>query len=352
MGWKLKLIALLIAIVAMAYNAWIISIPIFAYLLLSISWRRSSSTSEIPKKVKIERASRKLCKRHILGSLFLILSFLATMLAGIFSPIAFASIGLLLIFWKRIIDLPIFLSIKPVNESILMQRSLLPFYWFAMVEVKLLSKLDRALSGVSESILIIASEKPSIHLLFSAIALSEKSAERKVLNRIEEAVDVLAPMGAYLLPLDSKQTESILCISIQSLKFDPDDPLPSLSTLPFDALVIKPDKGFVGSIGVYKKIEKSGEIKTTLLPPQYNMKRTPLLWEVFKSIENRIQFSNPDRYTSFLTSMFATRGEALGERLVDDGASVSSQALSIQSLNTFFVELSRAQLRAIVKTYT
>jgi hypothetical protein len=75
------------------------------------------------------------------------------------------------------------------------------------------------------------------------------------------------------------------------------------------------------------------------------------LWEVFQELGKKIQWPKPDEYTTFLASIFATKGETIGERIVEAGSTGDSKEVLVQSLGTPAVQLSRAQLRAIARIY-
>jgi len=73
--------------------------------------------------------------------------------------------------------------------------------------------------------------------------------------------------------------------------------------------------------------------------------------EVFKAIGSRLAWPNPDRYTAFLSSLLATSNEPVGTRILDAGAGPQSQTVVVRSQGSPPVELSRPQLRAVVRMY-
>ena len=74
----------------------------------------------------------------------------------------------------------------------------------------------------------------------------------------------------------------------------------------------------------------------------------PLVWEALEVLGEKFQVREADVYTNFLSSVCATRGEGLGERLVNEGRDGSATVM-ISSLGAAQVELTRPQLRAIVE---
>ena len=74
------------------------------------------------------------------------------------------------------------------------------------------------------------------------------------------------------------------------------------------------------------------------------------MWEALETIGERHALNPADAYTSFLSSVCATRGEGLGERLQNGGVTEAGNIL-VGSLGAEHVELSRPQLRAIMSAY-
>ena len=81
------------------------------------------------------------------------------------------------------------------------------------------------------------------------------------------------------------------------------------------------------------------------------MSRPALLWEVFQELGKKVEWQKPDGYTTFLASMFATKGETFGERVSEAGSAGDQQQVLVQSLGTPAVQMSRAQLRGIARIY-
>jgi hypothetical protein len=108
----------------------------------------------------------------------------------------------------------------------------------------------------------------------------------------------------------------------------------------------------VDSLGVYVRKEnkrKAGEI--VVPPPRQKPKRRPLLWETLKLVERKLRWPEPDAQTAFLGSLFATREETIGERIVEAGSPPGAQVVLVKSVGSPPVELTRAQLRAVVRIY-
>ncbi len=65
----------------------------------------------------------------------------------------------------------------------------------------------------------------------------------------------------------------------------------------------------------------------------------------------RVGSPQPDRYAAFLSSMAATEGETLGQRITQTAEGSKGGLVLVSSLSSPQVEMSRAQLRAVSMVY-
>ena len=137
-------------------------------------------------------------------------------------------------------------------------------------------------------------------------------------------------------------------------------------------LVVKPDGLHVKSLGAYivhrtdteSEIERvitgrpeppAGAAKpplaksATLPSARESFEKQPLLWEVVSSLQERFQLSEPDGYVMFLNSMHLTRGAPPGAKL--NLKQSNGSTLTVESLGGTPVELTRGQLRTVVRIY-
>jgi hypothetical protein len=349
MGWKLKGLAVLFALAFLAAALWQLSLLIFAALLLPPLVRRLTRGAGDRKPDRVRRFPI----RQAIGGFLLLLSLVAFAGGGTLSPLFFGGLGLLLLLWGRIPSLSLWGNLRPVKDSILLRASLIPFHWTAVVEVKPMTHdLGKALSGIGEPMLLHASGTPSIHIVVNRMALSERSAEEAILEAVERIGRGVVPLGAYLLPLDSGQAFSLLREPLRSERTSDEGWALALSTGAYDVLSVESAKGFARSFGLYRRAV--GEGATPHVPiADVRFDHPPLLWEVFKSLEGRVQWPNPDRYTAFLSSIFATGSESIGSNIIDAGTpSPTDPVVAVRSHSSPAVELSRVQLRAIVAIYS
>jgi len=75
------------------------------------------------------------------------------------------------------------------------------------------------------------------------------------------------------------------------------------------------------------------------------------LWEVFQELEKKTDWKEPDGYTTFLASVFATQGKTFGERVSETGSAGNPQEVFVHSLGTPPIQMSRAQPRAVARAY-
>jgi len=140
---------------------------------------------------------------------------------------------------------------------------------------------------------------------------------------------------------------------------------------PYDVLTVKPDGGHAKSLGAYlvgrpareetfetavaggtepmNRTAAAPKMRRAVLPTsRQSFERPPLLWEVISCLQERFHFSEPDGYTMFLNNMHLSRNVSIGQKLnlLNGGA-----AVTVESLSGAPVEMSRAQLRTIVKIY-
>ncbi len=246
-------------------------------------------------------------------------------------------------------------SFRAVRESILMRRTLDPVHWFAMAEVKLATRqVGKALGGIDETLLVnLADDGPSIFVVLETASLTMRGAEESLLARFGELARVSAPLGAYLLPVDSeKAAGGLLRRRADPVELDSKGWPSPLSTTDYDLLTIEAKRGgFVNSVGAYKGSERSGDSRASLPPARQALTRPALLWEVFQELGKKVEWQKPDGYTTFLASMFATQGETFGERVSEAGSAGDQRQVLVQSLGTPAVQMSRAQLRGIARIY-
>jgi hypothetical protein len=378
MGWQLKIFALIIGLVAIPFGGWIITIPCFIYAASGFIPRRREKQQIViqmaPPQYQGENPqytpaphpiqsgpvgavrqaghSKRTVLRYILGSIFLILGLTAVREGGEFSPLVFGAIGLLLILWGPFSKHVRISALKPSADSTLL-RSRIPFLWVAMAEVKLATQQPaRPLSSIGERLLIFATESPTAYLVLQRFALDHRGAEEKTFERMREIAKAMAPLGAYLLPIDSSKIADRLDLSLEDLKIDPESWKQNLSTVHYDVLAVECKQGYVRSFAAYVTDGKKPRGKPLLPSAGRKSSRPPLLWEVLHPVGMRIRWASPDAYTAFLSSMAATQNAVMGERVIDMGSAPDAQVLHVRSMGSPTVELSRAELRAITAVYS
>jgi len=384
MGWKLKALAFVFAVFAALTGAWIITIPLLVYVFWGAIFRKKKRPTQIQVNVRyphersgssVEAATAKAPEqasqeyqqppnenarrgsrsstRYLVGGALLLLSLVALGEGGVFSPLVFAAPGIALVFWERIWRSAQFSTFLPERESVLMRNPDVPFLWFALAEVKFATRnVATALASIDERIVVVNYEKPTIYVLFRGAEISRGRAEAKLLERMRETQMTVAPLGAFLLPVDSEKAVASMSFSTKPVKVDPKAPSHSLFTLPYEMLSIRPKYGYVDSLGLYVRKEdkrKAGEI--VVPAPRERPTRRPLLWETLRLVESKLRWPEPDALTAFLGSMFATREETIGERIVDVASSPDAEVVVVKSIGSPQVEITRAQLRAVVRVY-
>jgi hypothetical protein len=373
MGWKLKGLAILVGLMLISLGAWPLSAILFVYafgglLLRSLRGGRRSAPAVVgaPANQQGAQAAPPVTfkdrmghpVRRIVGLAFLGLSAVALAQGGTFSPLVFGGIGVVLLIWgTRLAWFGSLGSLRPVEESTLLRRSLDPIHWFALAEVKLATRqVGKALGGIDEMLLVtLADDGPSIFVVLEATSLTLAGAEESLLSRFRELARVSAPLGAYLMPVDPrKAVGGVLRLALEPVQLDPKGWPSSLSTTDYDFLMVEARRGgFVHSVGAYRRNpDERDKSKGNLPVARQTLSRPSLLWEVFQEMGKKVQWQKPDGYTTFLASMFATEGETIGERVSEAGSPEDSHEVLVQSLGTPAVQMSRAQFRAIARVYS
>lgn len=354
MGWVWKGLAFLVAV--MLYGvAPPISLLIFAFLFLPPLWKvakrrtNSSSTARAPDHGKSGGA---FSRRHILGGLFFFLALVAYFEHGILSPFVFAALGGFAVLGGRVPVSVAGSKLRPVDDSILLRSSPLPFSWSAVAEVKPLTRdLGRAMAGVRGTVLLSTSDEPSVHLVVERAASREKSAEEAILATLRESAMSLSTLGAYLLPLDSQQAIALLQPSLELASVGEGGWPFTLGSGTYDMVSIKQEKGFARSLGIYRRISDGRGGRARVPTGGRELAHPPFLTEVYKAVGARLTWPQPDQHTAFLSSLLATSREPVGTRILDAGSGSQSQVVVVRCQGSPSVELSRAQLRAVVRMY-
>jgi hypothetical protein len=336
-----KALVLSIAIWAILAGAWPIGILLLTYLSYGFLSKRNRTKQD----TRVSGANN----IANLGGLFLIaLSVIALFGGGIFSPLVFGTLGTLLLLRGRIpgISIPSFLTVT--EDSVLLRDRLLQFRWFLVAEIKFVTRQPaKALTSISGTIVIVIDGQARAFLVLESYSLRVSVAEAAFVNRLRETSKSLTHLGAYLMPLCGGEALSVINCGGQKLKLQEGSLFHSLATTPLDVIAVKVEGQSVKGIGVHSVSKRSGSPVLVGRAP----KRPVSIWEVVKAIDTRVSWKEPDDATTFLGSLAATRGEPMGERLLDVRES-DSQTLLVRSLRAPPIKLSLQQVRILVGTYS
>ncbi len=358
MGWMLKVAALVVGLLSLSLGFWPLWIPCFGYLAYCV-WsatrkRRVYIHSEEKSRGAPKAKRSHFKKRYILGGLFLLLSLAAFGDHGSYAPWVFLGLGGLTIASGVFGRGPSFSQVRPVPNSILLRSRWLPIAYTSLVEVKFgTQQMSKALSSAgNEIIMTVSSEKVSAYLPVRVMAMSVPAAESKVAERLAPVARMLSAKGAFPFPLESEEAASRLSWSLEPVDIALEygrDGVVSLNSTPFDVLVLAPSGHLLESAAAY--ITRPGRSGHFVIPGKGSrLESKPLFWEALETLAERHSPPNADALTGFLSSVSATRGEGLGDRL-ENGGQTESGKLVLGSLGSAKVELTRPQLRAIVKAY-
>jgi hypothetical protein len=341
MGWKLNALVFLLAMWALASGSLIIGIPMLAFLLYGLFKRKRQTQGAAPKGLS------KAGPAKWLGLSLLILSFLALVSGGVLSPVVFAALGVAALLYGRKPGALPHAGANPVEDSILLRNRLFPFRWYAVAELKLVTRdAVKVLSAASGVLVVRLDGKAKAFLIVEESSFGRRAAEEKAVNSLRELSGVLMPLGAYVMPLQGEEAFGLVNAAGEKVKLQGDDLGHALASAPFDALMLRTAGREVKEIGAFKLSEGRGGSLLRGDP----VPKPVTLWEVAAIVGKRTEWSEPDELTTFLSSVAATRGATAGERLVSVG-DAASQTLTVRSLRTSAVELSRAQVRFLMSIY-
>ena len=350
MGLLTKGLILSVGLIAFGSGAWIIALPIFAYLFLPpILHNRRPAPQGVSNTGDTGWKSR-LPVVKVLGAVLLLLSLIGIAEGGTFSPIVFGVPGLILLAAPTLVS-SLSSNAKPVEDSILLRGRFVPFKWYAIAEVKVSTRdVASALSGVGERILLVSGPAPRILLIFATSSFSRSGAEDSLFRGIKSAARALVPLGVYLLPLDSSEAETLT--QLKSLQIGPhrDDIRQFISTSDYGAVAVEGLHGFVRSFELYAKSDETLKTRSVLSGAWEMSQGLPTVREFLHLALHKTGAPHPDGYTAFLSSMAATEGETLGQRITQTEGD-QGEILFVASLGTPQVKLTRAQLQAATRIY-
>ena len=172
------------------------------------------------------------------------------------------------------------------------------------------------------------------------------------MNRMHAAAKAMCPLGIYLLPIVGREAYEISRLQdskIQGVRAE--NLLHFLSSVDFGALAVEAEHGFVTRYEVYERPRAGDGNDSLLSTPGNRLKGSIMLREVLQAVSRRVGVPKVDRYVTFLSSMAATEGETLGQRITQTESGSDGRTLLVASLGSQQVEISRAQLRAVAQIY-
>jgi len=341
-----KVLLFIFALITFGLGAWIIALPILAYLFLPPILRsrgKSAPRQAFSNGVPGRRSGMPVVK--ILGAVLLLLALIGIAEGGTFSPVVFGVPGVLLLAAPKAVS-SLASSAKPVEDSILLRGSLLPFRWFAVARVYFSTRDPAgALSGLGERILFL-SNPAELFIVFSTTALGRGTAERGILERMRSAAVTLSPLGVYLLPQEGKHAPEETSLR-RRVKIPDGGFAHFLSSAHYDSILVEARNGVVEAVDVHDGAWGGSALNRPVSRPR----STVFLKEVLEAAFQRSGIPRPNEYTTFLSSMAATVGETLGQRIFESAVEDDDQAVAVSSLGTPKVFLSRVQLGAITSIY-
>jgi hypothetical protein len=342
MGKLTKGVLFLIALFAGALGAWIIALPILAFIFvpLLLKGRKGNSPTRGRSGFWLNAA----------GVVLLLLGLVAIYSGGAYSPLLFLAGGAFLLLRQRL-RIGIMTQVKPVKNSILLRSWTNPFRWVGIAEAKVATRdIEGALSGVRERIVMVSAPTPRIFLIFLTNSWGQDGAERDIAVRIRSVARALVPLGVYLLPVDSTEAAAATRTRSVQSRLPKDDIVNVVSTLDYGAAAFEARHGFVSSIELYQRADGSMSEISLLSGRKDSPWGQITARELLHTVLQKIGAPRPDGYVAFLAGMAATQGETLGQRVVQSERE-GGNLLLVASSDAPQVKLTKAQLRAIAEIY-
>ncbi|MDV3292827.1 MAG: hypothetical protein LYZ70_00980 [Nitrososphaerales archaeon] len=341
MGMVSSAAAVLVGVAAFGVGLWPVTLLSIGYVVMS-TWRRRRRSRNVK-----DGTGGWPSVRYPVAAALLVLSVIAFISGGVFSPLVLAGSAVLIMAQPSFNPRGIVNRVKPVENSILLRSALWPFAWTVVSEVKLgTTSPPRALSAIQDRLVLGCSGNTAVYVIIGTRAATPSGAERKMIGRLCQIARRLSPLEAYILPLEASRAASVLSAHLERAQIRPDDLL-ERTCPPFDTLVLDPEKGRVARIGAYSKVDGSQDAS---LPVAFaGGRQRPLLWELLEALGDRVRWPRADAWSSFLNSLQVTGGQSIGERLAM--VSQSGADVQLEAAGGAKVELSRAQLRALMTIY-
>lgn len=279
--------------------------------------------------------------RTAAAALLFALSVLAAAAGGTYSPPFFVACSGAVLFWPRIRHALSSSRLVPVESSILLRPSFMPFLWHGLAEVRPGSgDLSRSLSSYEGTLIFSVGGKVYAH--FQARARDSVQAESLIVAKMRAASSSIRPGGAYLLPLGSESASEALSMALKPLRHGAE--LPQAAP---EVFVTASSGGFMTALGAFSVRGRSGS------PSVPGLQRTlarPLLWEALERWSRARKMPVPDSFSNLLESFAASKGEPIGDRFGD--LTSGEQVLTVQSLSGEKMQVTAPQLRALVAVYS
>ncbi|MDV3278020.1 MAG: hypothetical protein LYZ69_06075 [Nitrososphaerales archaeon] len=351
MGWGLKIGLFVFALVAIGFGAWIIAIPILAFLFIPPLLPKRKAPREQNQKVG-STGRRRMPGLKLLGGILVALSVVAFVSGGIFSPIVLVVAGFAILFRPNF-GSGLSSRVKPVDDSVLLRGRFVPFRWFAVAEAKFATRdPEGALSGIDGKLLLLPAPTPRVLLIFSVASLRRGGAEKDILGCMKAAARTLGTLGVYLLPLNSEDAFELSKLGTKQTGQQVSGLRDFASSADYGPLMVEAGGGYVGRFEIYEWEAPGKGGNSAFSEPGRRLGDSLLLRNLLQAVMVRTGTPQPDRYTAFLSSMAATAGETLGQRMTQAAEGSDGQVVLVASVGSPQVEMSKAQLRFLTNVYS
>ena len=345
MGWGFRTAAALVGLVALGVGLWPLTLLAALYVALSLKKPRSQRGAIL--KQQVLQKPRRPWGGYVVAGALILLSGVALLEGGTYSPGVFFLGGLAVLSLPRLRRSGLASRVVPMKESVLLRNRLFPMLWYALAEVKLEAQDQaRGVASMDGRIIVFVGKSPSAVQVVGAFAFRHRQAEDKIVRTLRRETRMLSQRGAHLLPVDSQDASRMLSLTLERLNMGTED-METVSSLPFDMFTLEAKEGLVVRHRALRIEEPGGP--ASIPGADLAAERPPLLAELVEEIGERHGWPSPDEFSPFLASLDATRVEPLGDRLRTKGG--QGGRVRAEAPGGTEVELTRAQLRMVARIY-
>ncbi len=218
------------------------------------------------------------------------------------------------------------------KDSFLVRGRFVPLTWYGVAKVKFSSQRYAECTSLMPDVSFFVIWRGSLYAFFSCFSFGRKAAEKKILDKMENALDTVIRRGAYLFPLCPSSFSEILRSRHIREK--------SKGYMIGDVISFKKSGNTVTYISFYKRSEGP------MMVPYPKVGTTQPVQEVLASLEDP---GMPDGELSLLLATLAALRSGLLDSIKKE--KVEGNKVNVRVLSSPSIEMDEKQFDAILSVY-